>query len=213
MPRLPCSTSATRRPQRDRRLLRKLSRPRTPASGCNRKANSEPRILNPGKLSIENRMLPCSQCHAGSSYLADPMPDDVLISDQVTALKNSECWRQTAGQITCTNCHNPHQDAPRSVLVARAERTCKACHGASITKHAGLCQVNRDSGCVTCHMADEKRGAFTISEHWIRAPLNQKRTVALNAAGRTTIVPRHLFLWLMIFSYLGKKRRTSSGSF
>jgi hypothetical protein len=49
-------------------------------------------------------------------------------------------------------------------------------------------------------MADEKRGAFTISEHWIRAPLNQKRTVALNAAGRTTIVPRHLFLRLMIFN-------------
>ena len=161
-------------------------------------------IMNPGKLAVENRMLPCTQCHAGSSYLGDPMPDDVLISDQVTALKNSECWRQTGGQITCTNCHNPHQDAPRAVLVARAERTCKTCHSATVTKHAGLCPVNRVSGCVTCHMADEKRGAFTIAEHWIRTPVDQKRTVAVTAAGRTTIVPRHLFLRLMVFDDRGK---------
>jgi tetratricopeptide (TPR) repeat protein len=173
-------------------------------------------ILNPGKLPIANRMLPCSQCHAGSSYLADPMPDDVLISDQVTALKNSECWRQTAGQITCTNCHNPHQDAPRPVLVARAERTCKVCHSASTTKHAGVCPVNRVAGCVTCHMADEKRGAFTIAEHWIRVPLDQKPKLARNTTGRTTIIPRHLFLRLMVFNDREKaldiQRQLSKGS-
>ena len=71
-------------------------------------------ILNPDKLPVAERMRPCTQCHAGSSVVEDPMPDDVLISDQVTALKNSECWRQSAGAITCTNCHDPHRDALRS---------------------------------------------------------------------------------------------------
>jgi hypothetical protein len=77
-------------------------------------------ILNPNKLPVADRMRPCSQCHAGSSLVEDPLPSDLLISDQVTALKNSECWRQSGGNIACTNCHDPHKDAPRPVLVARA---------------------------------------------------------------------------------------------
>ncbi len=157
------------------------------------------RILNPDKLPIADRMQPCSQCHAGSSIVEDPMPDDVLISDQVTALKNSECWRQSAGQITCTNCHDPHRDAPRPVLVARAEKTCLGCHSATVTNHADLCPVNRAAGCVGCHMANEKRGAFIIAEHWIRVPVEQKVKVAeLKPAWRTTITPKHLYLRMII---------------
>ena len=152
-------------------------------------------ILNPGKLPMSDRMQPCTQCHAGSSVVEDPMPDDVLISDQVTALKNSECWRQSAGEITCTNCHNPHQDAPSAVLEVRAEKTCLRCHSAAITKHAALCPVNRATGCVGCHMANEIRGAFTIAEHWIRVhPEQNVKVPAPNPAWRTTVIPRHLFL-------------------
>ena len=153
------------------------------------------RILNPGKLPIADRMAPCTQCHAGSSIVEDPMPDDVLISDQVTALKNSECWRQTAGEITCINCHNPHQDAPAAVLQARSEKTCLRCHSAAVTNRAALCPVNRTTGCVGCHMANEIRGAFTIAEHWIRVHPEQKVEVpARNPAWRSTITPTHLFL-------------------
>ncbi|HME05994.1 MAG TPA: cytochrome c3 family protein, partial [Bryobacteraceae bacterium] len=117
-------------------------------------------ILNPGKLPVAERMRPCSQCHAGSGFLEDPMADSLLISDQVTGLKNSECWRQSAGEITCTNCHNPHQDATGSVLVARSEKTCLRCHSAAVTNHAGLCPVNRVSGCVACHLPKQIHGAF-----------------------------------------------------
>ena len=152
-------------------------------------------IFNPGKLPVPDRMRPCTQCHAGSSVIEDPMPDDTLISDQVTALKNSECWRQSGGDITCTNCHNPHQDAPRAVLVARAEKTCLRCHSLTVTRHAGLCPVNRATGCVGCHMLNETRGAFTIAEHWIRVDPAQKSAAGkYNPAWRTTIAPSRLFL-------------------
>jgi predicted CXXCH cytochrome family protein len=158
-------------------------------------------ILNPDKLPVPERFGTCSQCHAGSSVIEDPMPDDTLISDQVTALKNSECWRQSGGDITCTNCHNPHQDAPRSVLVARAERTCLRCHSAKVTQHAGLCPVNRVTGCVGCHMLNETRGAFVIAEHWIRVDPGQKVNVPpRNPAWRTTIVPRHLYLRMIVLN-------------
>jgi len=156
-------------------------------------------MWNPNKLPMAERMRPCTQCHAGSSYLGDPMPDDVLISDQVTALKNSECWRQSGGEITCINCHDPHQDAPRAVLAARATKTCLRCHSATVTKHAALCPVNRTTGCADCHMANEIRGAFVIAEHWIRVQPGQETKVAEHdPAWRTAITPRHLFLRMMV---------------
>ena len=177
------------------------------------------RILNPDKLPVAERMRPCSQCHAGSSVIEDPMPDDALISDQVTALKNSECWRESAGQITCTNCHDPHQDAPRPVLVARAEKTCLRCHSATVTNRAGLCPVNRVTGCVGCHMANEIRGAFVIAEHWIRVHPEQNVEVpAHNPAWRTTITPKHLYLRMIVLDDSGKasairQQLLSGGSF
>ena len=176
-------------------------------------------MWNPNKLPITERMRPCTQCHAGSSIVEDPMPDDVLISDQVTALKNSECWRQSAGQITCINCHDPHQDAPRAVLVARAERTCLRCHSATVANHAGLCSVNRTTGCAECHMQNEIRGAFVIAEHWIRVPPEQKIKVAAhNPAWRTTITPKHLYLRMIVLDDRGKvsairQQLLSGGSF
>lgn len=157
-------------------------------------------MWNPNKLPMADRMRPCVQCHSGSSVIEDPLPDDALISDQVTALKNSECWRQTGGDVTCINCHDPHQDAPRSVLTARAEKTCLGCHNAAVPHHAALCSVNRTTGCVPCHMADETRGAFVIAEHWIRVqPGQEKPSAPRNPAWRTTITPRHLFLRRITF--------------
>jgi predicted CXXCH cytochrome family protein len=153
-------------------------------------------ILNPAKLPIQEQMQPCSPCHAGFSNVVDPMPDDLLISDQVTALSNSECWRQTAGRITCTNCHNPHQDARRAVLVARSEKTCLACHTANVRQHPALCPLNRSTGCVGCHMPEvTDQPPFAISDHWIRVHPEQNVRVTENlAAWRSTVSPKHLYL-------------------
>jgi predicted CXXCH cytochrome family protein len=179
----------------------------------------DPGILNPDKLPVPERFQTCSQCHSGSSVIEDPMPDDTLISDQVTALKNSECWRQSGGQITCTDCHNPHQDAPRAVLVARAEKTCLRCHSARVARHAGLCPVNRVAGCADCHMLNETRGAFVIAEHWIRVdPAKKIKVPTRNPAWRTTVVPRHLYLRMIVLDAREKaeairRQLLSGGSF
>ena len=157
-------------------------------------------ILNPDKLPVADQMRPCSQCHAGSGFVEDPMADNLLISDQVTAVKNSECWRQSGGQITCTNCHNPHQDAPRPVLWARSEKTCMRCHSLTVAKHAAICPVNRVSGCVGCHMPDSIHGAFHLATHWIAVHPEQKTQVPAtrNPAWRTTLTPRHLYLRMIV---------------
>ena len=157
-------------------------------------------ILNPKKLPVAERMRPCAQCHAGSSVVEDPMPYDTLISNQVTALKNSECWRQSAGEVTCTDCHDPHRDTPPLLLTAKSEKACLRCHSATVTNHAALCPVNRVKGCIGCHMPDQTRGAFIMADHWIRVHPEQKIEVAAhNPAWRTTIPPKRLYLRTIIF--------------
>jgi predicted CXXCH cytochrome family protein len=147
-------------------------------------------ILNPGKLPVAEQMQPCAQCHAGFSNVEDPVPGDLLISDQVTALRQTECWRQSAGRIACLNCHDAHQDSPRATLAQRAERICLGCHSNQVADHAGLCPVNRARGCVGCHMPDENdRPPFVIADHWIR--VHGKATVR---AGSSKVRPKHLYL-------------------
>lgn len=176
-------------------------------------------ILNPEKLPVADRMRPCTQCHSGFSVVQDPLPDDLLISDQVTALKNSECWRQSGGQIACTNCHDPHRDAPRADLVVRSEKTCLQCHNARATDHAGLCPVNRQTGCVGCHMPDAKKSPLTVADHWIRVhPEQHVKSPPVQAAWRTTVTPKHLFLRMIAVDDKGaadtiRRRLASGGSF
>jgi predicted CXXCH cytochrome family protein len=157
-------------------------------------------VLNPKKLPVSEQMRPCSQCHAGGAdVVEDPMPDDTLISDQVTAMKDNECWRQSGGNLTCMDCHDPHRDSPRPELAAKSEKTCLRCHSATVAKHAGLCPVNRTAGCVGCHMPDQVRGAFVMADHWIRVHPEQKVEIAAhNPAWRTTITPKHLFLRMIV---------------
>ncbi|HUJ20264.1 MAG TPA: tetratricopeptide repeat protein [Bryobacteraceae bacterium] len=156
-------------------------------------------ILNPKKLPVADRMQPCAQCHAGSSVAEDPMPDGTLISNQVTALHNTECWRQSGGAFDCTDCHDPHSDAPRAVLDARSEKTCLRCHGTAVTNRAAQCPVNRETGCVGCHLPDATLGAFIMADHWIRVHTEQNVAApARNPAWRSKITPRHLYLRMIV---------------
>lgn len=156
-------------------------------------------ILNPRKLPVADRMQPCAQCHSGSSVIEDPLPDATLISNQVTALHNTECWRQSGGAFDCTDCHDPHSDAPRAVVEARSERTCLRCHGTSVNNRAALCPVNREKGCVGCHLPDATLGAFIMADHWIRVHTEQNVAAPVyNPAWRSKITPRHLYLRMIV---------------
>ncbi|MBV8864203.1 MAG: cytochrome c3 family protein, partial [Acidobacteriaceae bacterium] len=163
-------------------------------------------ILNPRKLPVADQMQPCSQCHAGFSKVQDPMPDDLLISDQVTALSNSECWRQSGGRITCVNCHNPHSDLASATLVQKSEKTCVGCHNTNTADHPALCPVNRTRACVGCHMPDGQTSApFIISDHWIRVHPEQNVPVPPEAPEwRSKTIPKHLFLRLIVLDNAAK---------
>ena len=123
-------------------------------------------IVNPGKLSADRQLVLCGRCHAGFAAIQDPLPGDLLISNQVMALKNTECYIQSGAGISCTSCHDPHHNADRDV--ERSQAACLSCHGLEKTGHAAVCPVNQRGGCVGCHMPSVSSGGFTMSDHWIR---------------------------------------------
>jgi tetratricopeptide (TPR) repeat protein len=125
-------------------------------------------ILHPGRLSNPERMQLCAKCHSGFARVVQPRPDDVLISNQVTALSESECYIQSGAGFSCVSCHNPHRNAQHQDPVY--EKVCLSCHSSEQTATVH-CPVNPRSGCIPCHMPEViKPGSFKLTDHWIRIP-------------------------------------------
>jgi predicted CXXCH cytochrome family protein len=81
--------------------------------------------------------------HAPGSKLED----DFEIVSSAYRLRKSQCFLQSAGKLTCTTCHNPH-DVPRAEqALLHYNGVCRQCHQSIDTRaHA----PSRD--CVGCHM-------------------------------------------------------------
>jgi Tfp pilus assembly protein PilF len=161
-------------------------------------------IVNPARLSVDHAMDSCAGCHSGFSPLSDPLPDDLLISNQVNALKSSECYLQSGAAIHCTNCHDPHQDAPD--VASKSVQTCLQCHSTRVERHAGLCPINRDSGCLGCHMPGLTKGSFTMVDHWIRVhPEQHAATPSERGADwKTQVRPKRVFLRIVATTDVSK---------
>jgi len=123
-------------------------------------------IVNPAKLRPDESLDLCGQCHTGFRKQAAPVPDELLISNQVVALRNTECFKQSRKGLTCVTCHDPHHDAKASEMVYT--KTCRICHSLASPNHAEICPVNQSDGCVGCHMPNQFVNGFPMADHWIR---------------------------------------------
>lgn len=157
-------------------------------------------VLNPASLSPDKSLEVCAPCHSGFSPLADPMPDDLLVSNQVNALRNSECFLQSGGSIRCTSCHDPHDDAAN--VPAASVSTCLRCHSPAAQPRAALCPVNASSGCVGCHMPAVQKGVFRMTDHWIRAHASPAASPASPppAGSASAVVPLRESLRIIVAS-------------
>lgn len=132
-------------------------------------------IVNPARLDAEAGIAVCARCHVGLTKFSDPEPEDLLVANQVVALKTSECFLQSRKGLTCTTCHNPHEDVAN--LEAVSQRACLQCHSLEAKPHAAVCPVNAQNGCVGCHMPSREIGPFHLVDHLIRVHPENK-TVA-----------------------------------
>ncbi len=166
------------------------------ASADGRVGNQQ--IVRPKSLKGTASMEVCAQCHSGFKPRAhsDPLPEDLLVSSQVPALRHSECFIQSGEQLTCTACHNPHED---SATVSQSSiSVCLRCHSLSIPQHAAICPVNRTQGCIGCHMPGVQVDSFRVTDHWIRIqPDSSPRHRTQDPAFRSQVIPKREFLRLI----------------
>lgn len=156
---------------------------------------SDKAILHPSKLSKEKLNQLCSQCHSGFSDLVSPRPQDLLISNQTTALELSECYIQSGRQLGCISCHDPHGNARRND--PRYVRSCLSCHAAA-ARRAATCPVNATTGCIGCHMpANNRPGMLPLVDHWIRVHPGEGSAPRRIRTSPSHVVPQRVFLRLL----------------
>lgn len=114
----------------------------------------------------------------------------IEINHHAYRLRQSACYTESDGELSCVTCHDPHRKQPK---VERAEfyaRKCLQCHqleDCEADEH-GLAATPGD--CVSCHMFEARPrdvvGA-TITDHWIRRrPPASDLTAPLEARSRPT---------------------------
>ncbi len=132
----------------------------------------------------------CGRCHG----ISDVNPSHPVIARfQPWGLEQSRCFQASKGKLSCSSCHDPHQDARRddAFYVAR----CQSCHsGEASAVTEVVCPVNRRSGCVTCHMPRDSKSMLNVSltDHRIRVilPGGKSRSGAPVPASRSETVSR-----------------------
>lgn len=147
------------------------------------KAHLESVARNQPRAGINKDAASCAPCHSGFGPVSDPMPEDLLISSQVNAIQQSECWLQSAGALNCIQCHDPHRDSKE--VAARSNQTCTHCHAA---------ESSTQDRCLECHMPVERRGSFEMLDHWIRVHPERAGKSPHSVTPRSKFQPIHEYL-------------------
>ncbi len=100
--------------------------------------------------------------------------DEFGFVSQSDRMARSACFTKSAGRMTCTTCHDPHESST-TLDAAQIDASCAKCHvdaertGCSRTRNADEPMATR--GCATCHMPrswPHDLRHVKITDHWIR---------------------------------------------
>ena len=100
------------------------------------------------------------------------------ITGSAYRLRQSQCFRQSAGALTCTTCHNPHESAQSK---EHYNAVCRKCHAASLVKLTADARHTPMADCIRCHMPKRRTDDVphaVMTDHFIQrqAPAEQTHT-------------------------------------
>ncbi|HYP07949.1 MAG TPA: multiheme c-type cytochrome [Bryobacteraceae bacterium] len=136
------------------------------------KGKSTPMPARLGKMTPEDTSNFCGQCHRTWDWVVrNRLRGEATVRFQPYRLANSACYDGGDSRISCTACHDPHQDPV--VGSAAYDEKCLACHSTAAVvakqKMYKACPVGK-AECSSCHMPKVPLpgGHQTFTDHHIR---------------------------------------------
>jgi len=118
------------------------------------------------KMPPEDVLTFCGRCHRTAADVTTDANDLNTVRFAPYRLSLSKCYDLTDKRITCTACHDPHQEVGMEQVDYDAK--CLSCHaGGNPAAHA--CKIAKKD-CVSCHMpkVDLPGAHHSFTDHFIR---------------------------------------------
>src|ERR1700722_11875447 len=74
------------------------------------------------------------------------------IVSSVARLRESRCFLQSKGALTCLTCHNPHQAPRGEEATLHYAAACRQCHSGAFNSLVAAAKHTAAPDCVSCHM-------------------------------------------------------------
>ena len=105
------------------------------------------------------------------------------IASSAYRLRQSQCYLQSQGALTCTTCHDPHRPHDTAEQQQAYRNACLLCHSKTIATLVAANQHPAQQDCIGCHMPRRRTADVVhavMTDHLIQKPVsNASSLVAL----------------------------------
>ena len=87
-------------------------------------------------------------------------------------LRESACYAQSRGSLSCVNCHNPHEPSSTPAALRRYTEACQSCHQTAVRKLVEARRHPASQDCASCHMPKRRPSDAihtSVTDHFIQS--------------------------------------------
>ena len=105
-----------------------------------------------------------------------PSQERFEINHHAYRLRQSRCFLESRGELSCLNCHDPHRKVPAAERQSHYRAACQTCHAIDACTLETMAGAGLDAGidagdCITCHMQPRRTQDVVhaaMTDHLIR---------------------------------------------